>query len=324
MSVWEQDQKAVKPFVDADGRPDGLPRRHRCDPREWDANDGAMARNWMTAAGQGGIPTAFIINKDGRIAWIGHPMQMDGPLEKIVKGSWDLAAASAEFRKGIEDREGRGDWRKLQPAGNNLRTTGQGLEEDVAGLRDAIRLRPDDGGLYSNYGRLLGYLGRHDEAIEACRKAIELNPNDGGAHYNLGNSLAAKGQLRDALAAFREAQRVEPVAEPISTLAASLPCCLRRGRAAAGKGKDEPPPDDAAKVKLRQQALDWLRAELASLGPSSSNPAPPQARPAIVQALGTGSRTRTSPASATTRLWPGSRRPSGRNGRRSGPMWIRS
>jgi hypothetical protein len=32
--------------------------------------------------------------------------------------------------------------------------------------------------------------------------------------------------------------------------------------AAAGQGKDEPQPDDAAKAKLRGQALDWLKAEL--------------------------------------------------------------
>jgi formylglycine-generating enzyme required for sulfatase activity len=30
----------------------------------------------------------------------------------------------------------------------------------------------------------------------------------------------------------------------------------------AGQGKDEPPPSDAAKAKLRGQALDWLKAEL--------------------------------------------------------------
>ncbi|MDB5351665.1 MAG: hypothetical protein JWN86_2912 [Planctomycetota bacterium] len=31
--------------------------------------------------------------------------------------------------------------------------------------------------------------------------------------------------------------------------------------AAAGQGKDDPPPDDTAKARLRRQALDWLRAE---------------------------------------------------------------
>jgi serine/threonine protein kinase/formylglycine-generating enzyme required for sulfatase activity len=32
--------------------------------------------------------------------------------------------------------------------------------------------------------------------------------------------------------------------------------------AAAGQGKDEPPLDDAAKTRLREQAIDWLKAEL--------------------------------------------------------------
>src|SRR5262249_10720078 len=32
--------------------------------------------------------------------------------------------------------------------------------------------------------------------------------------------------------------------------------------AAAGQGQDEPPLDDAARAKLRGQALDWLTAEL--------------------------------------------------------------
>ena len=33
--------------------------------------------------------------------------------------------------------------------------------------------------------------------------------------------------------------------------------------AASGEGKNEPAPDDAARAKLRQQARDWLKAELA-------------------------------------------------------------
>jgi hypothetical protein len=33
--------------------------------------------------------------------------------------------------------------------------------------------------------------------------------------------------------------------------------------AGAGQAKDDPPPDDAAKATLRQQARDWLQADLA-------------------------------------------------------------
>jgi hypothetical protein len=55
-----------------------------------------MAKNWMIASGAQGIPTAFIVGKDGHIAWIGHPMQMEATLEKVVAGKYDLAAYQKE------------------------------------------------------------------------------------------------------------------------------------------------------------------------------------------------------------------------------------
>src|SRR5262249_59175234 len=54
--------------------------------------------------------------------------------------------------------------------------------------------------------------------------------------------------------------------------------------AAARQGKDEPPLDDAAKAKLRGQALDWLKAELAAWNKVFTS-GPPQDRPAIVETL---------------------------------------
>ena len=53
----------------------------------------------MRAAGQSGIPTAFIVGKTGQVEWIGHPMTMDEPLAQVVSGKWDRAAAKAEFDK---------------------------------------------------------------------------------------------------------------------------------------------------------------------------------------------------------------------------------
>ena len=52
-----------------------------------------MNAPWMRAAGQSGIPCSFIVDAKGRVAWIGHPMSMDKPLEEIVAGTWDIAAA---------------------------------------------------------------------------------------------------------------------------------------------------------------------------------------------------------------------------------------
>lgn len=66
-----------------------------------DAAD-TMANTWMRAAGQNGIPNAFIVNEEGRIAWIGHPATMDKPLEQIVAKTWDIDKAAADFKKEIE------------------------------------------------------------------------------------------------------------------------------------------------------------------------------------------------------------------------------
>ena len=41
---------------------------------------GTLADTWMKAAGANGIPTAFVIGKNGKIAWIGHPMELDNVL----------------------------------------------------------------------------------------------------------------------------------------------------------------------------------------------------------------------------------------------------
>lgn len=61
--------------------------------------DGSVNADYMEAAGQNGIPCAFIVGKTGQIEWIGHPMEMDEPLAKVVEGSWDRAAYQAEFQK---------------------------------------------------------------------------------------------------------------------------------------------------------------------------------------------------------------------------------
>jgi thiol-disulfide isomerase/thioredoxin len=56
-----------------------------------------MSKPWMQAAGQRGIPCAFIVDKDSNIAWIGHPGTMDSALEQIVAGKFDVAAAKKAF-----------------------------------------------------------------------------------------------------------------------------------------------------------------------------------------------------------------------------------
>lgn len=56
-----------------------------------------MAHNWMEAAGQDGIPTAFVVGKDGTIQWIGHPMELEPVLSQVVAGTYDSKAAARKM-----------------------------------------------------------------------------------------------------------------------------------------------------------------------------------------------------------------------------------
>lgn len=89
-------------------------------------SDRSMATSWMQAANQGGIPTAFVVDGTGTIAWIGHPMEMDEPLAAIVAGKWDLKAEAAKAKAAAEFEA------KLEPIMNRLGSAYQGKKWDEA------------------------------------------------------------------------------------------------------------------------------------------------------------------------------------------------
>ena len=60
--------------------------------------DESVKLDFFRAAGQRGIPCAFIVGKSGQVEWIGHPMAMDDPLAQVVGDSWDREAFAEEFR----------------------------------------------------------------------------------------------------------------------------------------------------------------------------------------------------------------------------------
>lgn len=56
-----------------------------------DTADGAMANNWLAAAGIRGIPSTFVVGGDGRILWIGHPMVgLEEVMDLAVQGKLDV------------------------------------------------------------------------------------------------------------------------------------------------------------------------------------------------------------------------------------------
>ena len=56
--------------------------------------------SYMKAADRSGIPCAFVIDQSGRIAWIGHPSNLDDPLACILDGEWNLQDARTRYEMG--------------------------------------------------------------------------------------------------------------------------------------------------------------------------------------------------------------------------------
>ena len=65
------------------------------------ADDRETYDAWMKAAGQNGIPCCYVVDKGGKIAYIGHPMYLDVVLPKVVAGKW--TEADTEGLKKVEE-----------------------------------------------------------------------------------------------------------------------------------------------------------------------------------------------------------------------------
>jgi len=61
-----------------------------------DGPSNKMVKTWMAPAGQNGIPCTFVIDQAGKIAYIGHPKELDVILERLLAGKFDLETFNTE------------------------------------------------------------------------------------------------------------------------------------------------------------------------------------------------------------------------------------
>ena len=61
-----------------------------------------MDKAWFEASGQQGIPCSFVVDKEGKVAFIGHPMELDEVLPMVLDGTWK-GEASVKAIKAIDD-----------------------------------------------------------------------------------------------------------------------------------------------------------------------------------------------------------------------------
>jgi thiol-disulfide isomerase/thioredoxin len=158
--------------------------------------------DWLFASGNRGIPTTFIVDKLGKLAWIGHPMKLDEVLGAVVAGTFDVAAyaerakLARKLEAGLQNAFRSEDWDQvlqlmdefiaIQPAGRR----GMYKTEKVRILLS--KKRDYEAGYALAQALLTGDLADDDQALNAI--AYEILTAKGIKERNF--DLALKIALR--------------------------------------------------------------------------------------------------------------------------------
>jgi hypothetical protein len=108
-----------------------------------------MDESWMKPAGRNGVPCVMVVDAAGRLAWIGHPRDMDAPVRAIASGEWDLDRAAARYADRV--REEAGAWLLPQRTASLTRRLGLAMQDSdigelIAVYAELVRLDPEHWG----------------------------------------------------------------------------------------------------------------------------------------------------------------------------------
>jgi thiol-disulfide isomerase/thioredoxin len=180
----EQDDKLVAPLVKKMG--DKMTYRVALDDKthsEKGNAKGKMMETWMDPAGQNGIPTAFLIDKKGAIAWIGHPMELEEKtIKQVLAGKYNFKKAAVDYE--AQRKEDQAEEKIMAPAMAKFTAMFSAIsqekwDEAMDDLYAANKLLPKD---------------RHDDYqmdFDTKRYRILLGKKDYPAAYALGAKLSA-------------------------------------------------------------------------------------------------------------------------------------
>ena len=220
-------------------------------------------------------------------------------LGRALYDKGDRDGAIAECRKAIElDPKHASAHNTL---GIALKDEGD-LDGGIAEYRKAIELDPKYAGAYCNLGLALKQRGHFAEALEylqkghelgsrrpgwtypsaqwvsECRRLVELeqklpvflkgevSPRDADERLILADLCYQKALHAASARFYGQAFADQPtLAEDLRTGHRYNAAC-EAALAGSGTGKDDPPPGEASRARFREQALGWLRADLAAHG----------------------------------------------------------
>lgn len=92
-----------------------------------DDSKNLMAKAWLEAAGKNAIPCTFVV-QNGKIVFIGHPNELEKPLELIAAGKWDAQKAAADYSSELSRAQRASELRVLASKGD-LKATEKAFAE---------------------------------------------------------------------------------------------------------------------------------------------------------------------------------------------------
>ena len=125
--------------------------------------------------------------------------------EKYELGHFDEAEQDCRMALSIASQTG--DQKLLTGLEELLPEFDQFRRETIGGYDDAIRLNPNDAGVYQSSGRAKARFGQHKEAIADYDEAIRLSPDGISAYNRRGIEKAKLGQHKEAIADYNETIR---------------------------------------------------------------------------------------------------------------------
>ena len=199
-------------------------------------------------------------------------------LGNALKGKGDLAGAAACY-----ETAARLDPTFAEPHFNlALIADKQNHRDDaIHHYEAAVRINPNFFQAHSNLGRLLVEAGRVEDGLGHLRQAVRIAPGDPVNQAALAKALHGQGQAGEAVEHMDLSHRLKKeflaaarlYAEEFTTtpaLASDWPAGHRSRAAGAAalvgcsRGTDQGGVSAADRARWRQQALEWLRADLAA------------------------------------------------------------
>lgn len=204
IGVTREDESTVANFM-ASASPSGetwdevIKYRIALDDNSWTNNA------YMKAAGQNGIPCAFVVGRDGVVDWIGHPASIDDVLKQVVDGSWDREAAIAS----------RQQEKQLQEASRELNDLlrQQDWDAALAKLDELENAAGKSVPLLQMRLRILKAANLSAQADEVQKEIVEESWDDANILNQVAWDTATSGGTPDLELALKAAERASELRE---------------------------------------------------------------------------------------------------------------